>query len=201
MQKQKLIKVLKKQAIILGIWALGAIAGASAINWYYLIPTLENQTVFEQRGCVACDTTAEDMPEMAESKRSDGQVAEIPKAQEESTRLETDSHSVNLIKKVAEEEGIDWKLLYAICKVESNCTPETIGDHGDSWGAFQINKPAHPTLTQKEAFDIEWSAKWTANHGKAYKDNPNLFFKNHNGIGKTTNDWYVERCNKIYASL
>lgn len=157
--------------------------------------------VFEQRGWVNGDKVAEDMPEMAESMQPDRELVQEPKAQEESTRLEADSHSVTLIKKVAEEEGIDWKLLYAICKVESNCTPETIGDHGDSWGAFQINKPAHPTLTQKEAFDIEWSAKWTANHGKAYKDNPNLFFKNHNGIGKTTNDWYVERCNKIYASL
>lgn len=94
MQKTKLIKVLKKQAIILGIWTLGAIAGASAINWYYLLPTLENQTVFEQRGCVSCDTTEESKPEMAEDNLSGGEVAIKPKAQEESTRLEADSHSV-----------------------------------------------------------------------------------------------------------
>lgn len=94
MQKTKLIKVLKKQAIILGIWILGVIAGASAINWYYLLPTLENQTVFEQRGCVSCDTIEESKPEMAEDNSSDDQVAIKPKAQEESTRLEADSHSV-----------------------------------------------------------------------------------------------------------
>ena len=94
MKKQKLIKVLKKQAIILGIWTLGAIAGASAINWYYLLPTLENQTVFEQRGCVSCDTIEESKPEMAEDNLSGGEVAIKPKAQEESTRLEADSHSV-----------------------------------------------------------------------------------------------------------
>ena len=94
MQKTKIIKVLKKQAIILGIWTLGAIAGASAINWYYLLPTLENQTVFEQRGCVSCDTIEESKPEMAEDNLSGGEVAIKPKAQEESTRLEADSHSV-----------------------------------------------------------------------------------------------------------
>lgn len=102
MQKTKLIKVLKKQAIILGIWTLGAIAGASAINWYYLLPTLENQTVFEQRGCVSCDTIEESKPEMAEDNLSGGGVAIKPKAQEESTRLEADSHSV---KKLVEEKG------------------------------------------------------------------------------------------------
>lgn len=94
MKKQTLKDVLKKQAIILGIWTLGAIAGASAINWYYLLPTLENQTVFEQRGCVSCDTIEESKPEMAEDNLSGGEVAIKPKAQEESTRLEADSHSV-----------------------------------------------------------------------------------------------------------
>lgn len=93
---------MKKQLFIIGIWTLGAIAGASAINWYYLLPTLENQTVFEQRGCVSCDTVEESKPEMAEDNLSGGEVAIKPKAQEESTRLEADSHSV---KKMVEEKG------------------------------------------------------------------------------------------------
>ena len=95
MQKTKLIKVLKKQAIILGIWTLGAIAGASAINWYYLLPTLENQTVFEQRGWASSDLKVEDNSHnMGDSKLSDSRLVQEPKAQEESTRLEADSHSV-----------------------------------------------------------------------------------------------------------
>lgn len=50
--------------------------------------------VFEQGGCVSCDTIEESKPEMAEDNSSDDQVAIKPKAQEESTRLEADSHSV-----------------------------------------------------------------------------------------------------------
>lgn len=199
MQKQKLKKVLKKQLFILGIWSLGAIAGASIINWYYLLPTLKVQTIYEQRGCVACDTMKDSRSEMTEGNSSDGEVVKNPKTGGESSRLENDSLTV--VKRVAKEEGINWKLLWAVCMVESQCVSDRIGDNGDSWGAFQINKPAHPTLAKSEAFDLEWSARWTANHGKIYKDNPNLFFKNHNGIGKNTNDWYVERCNQIYETL
>jgi len=48
--KIKILKViLKKQLFILSIWSLGAIAGASAVNWYYILPTLEETYVFEQK--------------------------------------------------------------------------------------------------------------------------------------------------------
>lgn len=155
MQKTKIVKVLKKQAIILGIWTLGVIAGASAVNWYYLLPTLENQTVFEQRGCVVCDTMEESKPEMAEDNSSDDQVAIKPKAQEESTRLEADSHSVNLIKEMFPE---DKEIAVAIAKAESRLNPKAkgyncryngisqsckAGDQGKAWsvdcGIMQIN--------------------------------------------------------------
>jgi len=47
--KQKvIIKIVKKQLFILGIWTLGAIAGASIINWYYLIPKLQMETEYVQ---------------------------------------------------------------------------------------------------------------------------------------------------------
>ncbi len=106
-----------------------------------------------------------------------------------------------ILKRVANQEGVDWKLLKAICMTESHCRPEAIGDGGDSWGAFQINKPAHPTLTIEQATDIEWSARWTAKHSKPYADNIALACKAHNGIGKTTNQWYVDRCINQYQNI
>ena len=173
MKKQTLKDVLKKQAIILGIWILGVIAGASAVNWHYLLPTLENQIVFEQRGCVSCDTIEESKPEMAEDNLSGGGVAIKPKAQEESTRLEADSHSVNLIKETFPE---DKEVAVAIAKAESRLNPKAkgyncryngisqackAGDQGKAWsvdcGLMQIN-----TLGQdcpEELMEVEHNLK------------------------------------------
>lgn len=197
MQKTKLIKVLKKQAIILGIWTLGAIAGASAINWYYLLPTLENQTVFEQRGCVSCDTIEESKPEMAEDNLSGGGVAIKPKAQEESTRLEADSHSVTLIKEMFPE---DKEIAVAIAKAESRLNPKAkgyncryngisqsckAGDQGKAWsvdcGIMQINtlgqdcpeelmEVKHNLKVAKIKDEGGWKRWWT------YRTNKHLAF-------------------------
>jgi len=55
--KIKILKViLKKQLFILSIWSLGAIAGASAVNWYYILPTLEETYVFEQKTVSVIET-------------------------------------------------------------------------------------------------------------------------------------------------
>lgn len=95
----------------------------------------------------------------------------------------TDNSYLGIIKRVAGEEGIDWKVLYSIAVVETRCNPNAIGDGGNSYGAFQIYLPAHPTITKKQATDFEWSARWTAKRIAKYSD-LNLQFKQHNGIGK-----------------
>lgn len=105
------------------------------------------------------------------------------------------------IQKIAEKYDIDWKMVYAICKVESNCNSDRIGDNGGSYGAFQISLPHHPNITKEQAQNMEWSAEWTIKHGLKYKDDRALFFKNHNGIGKTNNQWYIDRCENIYKTL
>lgn len=86
-KNKKLVQVLKKQAVILGIWTLGVIAGASAVNWYYLIPTLEETQIWVNSDIVVENTSHN----MENGKLHDG---ELVKAQEESTRLEGDSRSV-----------------------------------------------------------------------------------------------------------
>jgi hypothetical protein len=109
--------------------------------------------------------------------------------------------SIETLKKVAKEEGVDWKLLQAICLTESNCHSDRVGDGGTSYGAFQIHLPVHSNISKNQAFDFEWSARWTARHGKQFADNPPMFCKAHNGIAKTTNQWYIDRCMSFYNSL
>lgn len=113
---------------------------------------------------------------------------------------EGDLPHIRTIKRIAEKYDIDWKMLYAVCKVESNCNADRVGDSGKSYGAFQIYLPAHPDITESQANDFEWAAEWTVKHGLKFRDNPELFYKNHNGMNKS-NQWYVDRCVAAYKSI
>jgi|GEM_PF-5901442 len=106
-----------------------------------------------------------------------------------------------IIKRVSEEYGIDWKMIYAVCLVESNCDTGRVGDNGKSFGAFQIHLPSHPDITKEQATDFEWSLRWTIEHGLKYADDPEVFYRNHNGLYKTTNDWYVNRCVETFNDI
>lgn len=196
MQKQKLIKVIKKQLFILGIWSLGAIAGASIINWYYLLPTLKVQTVYEQMGWVNRDMMIEGKSQHeTDSTSSDD---ELVKAQEESTRLEADSRSVQLIQETFPE---DKEIAVAVAKAESglnekakgyNCRYNGIsqscknGDEGKAWsvdcGIMQVNTQGQDCPNElmeikgnlKVAKEIKeqggWKRWWT------YRTNKHLAF-------------------------
>ncbi|MFA5993336.1 MAG: hypothetical protein WC823_00080 [Parcubacteria group bacterium] len=120
---------------------------------------------------------------------------------------EKTSYAIEIVKKIAKEEGIDWKLVYAVCLKESGCKiPNCSKARGNcdglqSMGPYQIHKPSHPDITEAQANDLAWSTRWTIRHGIRYQDNPALFFKNHNGIGKTTNQWYVDGAMEIYKNI
>lgn len=102
----------------------------------------------------------------------------------------------------AEREPVNIeRLLHAVCIVESQCTHDRIGDNGRSFGAFQINFDAHKNVTIEQAFNFEWSRAWTLNHCKRYSDDVRMFAKCHNGIGKTTNNWYMDRVEREYNKL
>ena len=97
--------------------------------------------------------------------------------------------------------GVEEKLLKAVCSIESHCDSSRVGDGGKSYGAFQIYLPAHPTITKEQAMDYEWAKSWTLEHCKQYVNDPATFFKCHNGIAKTTNQWYVDKAMEIYSQL
>lgn len=121
---------------------------------------------------------------------------------------EQSSPTVQIIQKIAKEEGIDWKLVYAVCLKESGCNPEIncekqYGrcDDGQSFGAYQIYNPTFDPKIKRLAENFEEATRWTIKHGYRFKDDPALFFKNHNGLYKITNQWYVDGAMDIYKTL
>ena len=66
------------------------------------------------------------------------------------------------IRKIAEERNFQWPdYLVRLAKCESDLNPMALGDRGKSRGLFQIYRPAHPFVTDKQAYDIEWATNWT----------------------------------------
>ena len=128
--------------------------------------------------------------------------------QVEDVSVSNDPDTVKVIKKVSAEYGIDWKLVYAVCLKESGCNPkldctDQYGkcDNGLSFGAYQIYNPSKDPARIAMAEDFEQATRWTIEHGLRFKDSPETFFKNHNGLYKTTNQWYVDGAMEIYKKL
>lgn len=135
------------------------------------------------------------------------QAAEIEVTPVEEVAPE-ESYQIATIKRISKQEKIDWKLVYAVCLKESNCNPsldceKQFGrcDDGLSFGAYQIYNPELNPDRKRMAENFEEATLWTIKHGYRFKDNPELFFKNHNGLYKTTNQWYVDGAMEKYKSL
>lgn len=115
---------------------------------------------------------------------------------------------VEVIKQVAEKEGIDWKVLYGICVKESNCNSDRVGDSGNSYGAFQIHQKYHPG-TVECAKDLKCSAEWTAKRLKRFAHlGEDSMILSHNGLvgdrngdGQVDNIYYLKDVRKIVTSL
>lgn len=86
---------------------------------------------------------------------------------------EVDTQPLQIIKKVASEEGVDWKILAALFQKETQWNCSRIGDTHlpkASVGCYQISRIYHPEVTDKQAMDLEWSSHWTAKRLKAKAD-------------------------------
>lgn len=110
------------------------------------------------------------------------------------------------IKKVAQEEGVDWKVLYAIGQKESQYYPNRVGDthlKNASYGYFQINRGYHPDVSIEQANDLEWSARWTAKRLKKNEWRGEAeMIRSHNGlVADYSNKWYVDDVIQIIANL
>jgi hypothetical protein len=76
------------------------------------------------------------------------------------------------IREIAKEMGYqapEWLVRLARC--ESNLNPNSLGDGKHSRGLFQIHSGFHPTITDEQAYSIDWSTRWTITqlmNGKSY---------------------------------
>ncbi len=112
-----------------------------------------------------------------------------------------------IIKKVAQEEGIDWKVLAALFQKETQGDCSRIGDTHlpkASVGCYQISRIYHPEVTDKQAMDLEWSSHWTAKRlkAKAEKWGMQTAVALHNGSpSNPAVQAYLADVNRIIASL
>ena len=71
----------------------------------------------------------------------------------------------------AKEYGVDPQLALYISYKESQWNPNAIGDHGTSFGVFQIHNPESKGLTPTQAKNLIISTKWAMQElaqGKCY---------------------------------
>lgn len=79
------------------------------------------------------------------------------------------------------------KDLLAIAMKETGLNPLAVGDHGNSYGLFQIHRGYHPDITIAQAQDPFWSATWTLNRlrSKGYPLYRSRAIMAHNGTPGT----------------
>jgi hypothetical protein len=81
-----------------------------------------------------------------------------------------------VLKRVEARTGVPWEILAGLAYQESGFGRHLIGDHGTSFGPFQIHLPAHPEVTRAQAMNWRWSANWTGDYlVKKLGANDNLF--------------------------
>lgn len=104
------------------------------------------------------------------------------------TILEVETNPQKIIlKKVGEETGVDWRVLWGIFIKETQGDCDRIGDwqmDKPSIGCFQISLHYHPEVKLSQATDLEWSAKWTADRMKKTLDatgSMDMAIMRHNG--------------------
>jgi hypothetical protein len=59
--------------------------------------------------------------------------------------------------------GVPVQMALHIANAESQLNKEAVGDHGTSFGIFQIHNPQSKGLTVEQAKDILISTEWTMN--------------------------------------
>lgn len=53
-------------------------------------------------------------------------------------------------------------VMHTVINCESGYNPQAFGDHGNSRGLVQIHKPSHPTITDEQAYDPDFSIRFLA---------------------------------------
>jgi hypothetical protein len=82
------------------------------------------------------------------------------------------TNPVNIIRYLAEREGVDPDKLLRLAWCESQYDTTAVGDNGNSHGLFQIHRGYHPNISIEQAQDPWFSTEWTINEikeGRSWK--------------------------------
>lgn len=107
---------------------------------------------------------------------------EVPEAKE--VKIETKD---DVIKRIASEYNLDWKILKSICLVESGCEPgkqSPINKNGTrDYGYYQFNS-IHK-ISKENADNLDWATRWTAERINRYakRGGINYAIQCHNSCG------------------
>jgi hypothetical protein len=71
---------------------------------------------------------------------------------------------IALIKSKSVEYGVSESLMTKIISCESGFNEYALGDFGQSRGLVQIHKPSHPTITDEQAYNAEFSVDFLADN-------------------------------------
>jgi hypothetical protein len=78
-------------------------------------------------------------------------------------KVETPAEIQDYIVYMASIRGVDVSTALAIAKCESNFNGKAVGDHGTSFGTYQIHLPAHPNITKAQALNPTFAINWSIN--------------------------------------
>lgn len=68
------------------------------------------------------------------------------------------------IKHYAELYSVSEEVMNVVVKCESSYNPDALGDGGQSRGIVQIHGPSHPTISDAQAYEIEFSLNFLADN-------------------------------------
>lgn len=83
------------------------------------------------------------------------------------------------IDRFASQFGVSSEVMRKIVACESGFHPDAVGDQGESRGLVQINRPAHPSITDEQAFDPDFSLNFLAKNLKDGKGEMWTCYKTH----------------------
>lgn len=86
-------------------------------------------------------------------------------------------------------------------QMESGMDPNSVGDQGTSYGAWQIHLPAHPEATVAKAEDPIWAANFMLPaYQKGVSEVSSGLWNQDPGMAAATAAFYAERPAKMYAT-
>lgn len=86
----------------------------------------------------------------------------VPYVSEQEVIVSHETESLeDMARRIADEYGVEYRILDNLVSSESRWDPEAVGPTGD-YGLVQINLAANPDITKEQAFDPEFSLRFAA---------------------------------------